>query len=62
MIKWSNPSSGQRLTYSTWCPGVIHYGDNDEKRKRLTVEVKNVSIKMFGERDHVAVFVDGKLK
>jgi hypothetical protein len=28
--------------------------------KRLTVEVKNVSIKMAGERNQVSVFVDGK--
>ncbi len=29
--------------------------------KRLTIQVKNVSIKMPGERNHVTVFVDGKL-
>jgi hypothetical protein len=28
--------------------------------KRLIVEVKNVSFKMVGGRDHAAVFVDGK--
>ncbi|HEX9135851.1 MAG TPA: hypothetical protein VF905_02760, partial [Nitrospirota bacterium] len=28
--------------------------------RRLTVEVKNLSIKMAGERNHVTVFVDGK--
>jgi len=29
--------------------------------KRLTVEVKNVLIKMPGERNHVTVWLDGKL-
>jgi len=38
----------------------MQYGDNHEKRKRLTIEVKNVSIKMADEQNHVAVFVDGK--
>ena len=38
----------------------LHHGDNDESGKRLIVAVKNVSFKMVGGRDHVAVFVDGK--
>jgi hypothetical protein len=29
--------------------------------RRLTVEVQNVSIMMAGERNHVTVFLDGKL-